>query len=168
MEFRKAAVNDLPRIKLMYGEIIRRMNENGIRIWDDIYPCEFFSDDIDAGRLYVLTEKDEIISAFALCRTNSGESAVQWSENSKNALYLDRLGVNVNYLRRGIGKLTLDCAVRTAKKSGAEYLRLFAVESNIPATKLYLKYGFKKAGGFYDEDIGEGIILREYGFEIKI
>ena len=46
MEFSLAVMQDLAQLKSMYKEIIKNMNENGIQIWDDIYPCEFFEDDI--------------------------------------------------------------------------------------------------------------------------
>lgn len=46
MEFSLALMQDLDQLKSIYKEIIKNMNENGIQIWDDIYPCEFFEDDI--------------------------------------------------------------------------------------------------------------------------
>lgn len=52
-------------------------------------------------------------------------------------------------------------------KKGAEYLRLFVVDINQPAIKLYMKNGFKRANGIYDEQIDEEIVLHEFGFEIK-
>ena len=38
-----AEIGYLPQIKEVYTNIIEKMNENNIQIWDDIYPCEFFS-----------------------------------------------------------------------------------------------------------------------------
>lgn len=46
MNFRLAVMQDLPRLKAMYEDIIQNMNNNQIQIWDDIYPCEFFDEDI--------------------------------------------------------------------------------------------------------------------------
>ena len=46
MEFSLAVMQDLAQLKSIYKEIIKNMNENGIQIWDDMYPCEFFEDDI--------------------------------------------------------------------------------------------------------------------------
>ena len=42
---------------------------------------------------------------------------------------------------------------------------------NIPwplADKVYIKNGFKKVDGIYEERIDDDLILREYGFEIEI
>lgn len=58
----------------------------------------------------------------------------------------------------------LDKAKEVAKTFGAEYLRLFVVDVNIPATQLYEKNGFLKADGVYDE----AFVLHEFGYEIKL
>jgi hypothetical protein len=83
-------MQDLPQLKAVYQDIIQNMNENQIEIWDDSYPCEFFEEDIKNQRLYVLYDKSELVSAFALCRTNTGEKSVDWKNNTGKALYLDR------------------------------------------------------------------------------
>lgn len=168
MDFRLAVMQDLPQIKSVYKNIIKKMNNEQIQIWDDIYPCEFFDEDIRNNRLYVLQNNDDIVSAFTLCDTNSGEKAVEWQDNLCKALYLDRLGVNVNYSRMGIGSLMLERAKETAKKSGAEYLRLFVVDINEPAIRLYIKNGFIMGNGVYDEVIDDNFILHEYGFEVAL
>lgn len=46
MDFRQAIMRDLPQLKDMYKRIIQNMNEQDIQIWDDVYPCEFFEEDI--------------------------------------------------------------------------------------------------------------------------
>lgn len=52
MDFRQAVMQDLPQLKDMYKRIIKDMNEQNIQIWDDIYPCEFFEDNIKKSTLY--------------------------------------------------------------------------------------------------------------------
>jgi ribosomal protein S18 acetylase RimI-like enzyme len=168
MDFRLAVMRDLPQLKVVYKDIIQNMNDNQIEIWDDIYPCEFFKEDIKNKQLYVLYDNIEIISAFVLCSTISGEKSVNWKDNAGKALYIDRLGVNVNYSRKGIGSYMLTKARETAKTLGAEYLRLFVVDINEPAIRLYTKNGFTKATGVYDEMIDDALVLHEYGYEILL
>ena len=55
-----------------------------------------------------------------------------------------------------------------AKEKGVEYLRLFVVDINKPAINLYIKNGFKKAEGIYDEIIDDNLTLHEYGFERQV
>ncbi|WP_294360833.1 hypothetical protein [uncultured Clostridium sp.] len=54
MNFRMANIDDLPQLEDVYKRIINNMNINNIEIWDEIYPCEFFYDDIANNRLYIL------------------------------------------------------------------------------------------------------------------
>ena len=167
MNFRMAEIGDLPQIKEVYTNIIEKMNENNIQIWDDIYPCEFFIEDIEKGRLYILEDHNKIVSAFALCDYNDGAGHVEWENNHAKALYIDRLGVNIDYSRRGIASIMLGKAAKIAQEKNTEYLRLFVVDINKPAINLYIKNGFKKAIGVYDEVIDEEFTLHEYGFEIN-
>lgn len=167
MELRRAVIDDLPQIRAVYKEICWDMDRNGIQIWDEIYPGEVFGEDIENHRLYVLTEQKEIVSAFALCDSNSGADCLKWRNQNGKAIYLDRLGVNVNYKRKGIGSLALQKATALAGALGAWYLRLFVVDINHPAINLYLKNGFTKADGSYDEVIDEDLVLHEFGYEKK-
>ena len=80
-------MDDLPQLKVVYREIINNMNNENIEIWDDIYPCEFFYNDIENNCLYVLDENDEIVSAFALCNSNAGADCVKW-KNEKELMMI--------------------------------------------------------------------------------
>ena len=166
MIFRLADKNDLPLLKTMYKEIIDNMKRNNIQIWDDVYPCEFFQNDIDCHRLYLLVD-DDITAAFALCESNDGEDHLKWNNPKAKALYIDRFGVNVNYSRLGLGGIMLENAISLAKQKNSEYLRLLVVDINKPAINLYLKNGFQQVDGIYEEKIDD-FVLREYGFEIEI
>jgi len=166
MIFRLAEKNDLPLLKTMYKEIIDNMNRNNIQIWDEVYPCEFFQNDIDYQRLYLLVD-DDIAAAFALSESNDGEGHLIWNNPKAKALYIDRFGVNVNYSRLGLGEQMLKNAISLAKQKNAEYLRLLVVDINKPAINLYLKNGFQQVDGIYEERIDD-FVLREYGFELEI
>ena len=167
MNFRLAKKSDLTQLRDMYEKIIRQMNNNGIQIWNDIYPTIFFQDDIEKKRLYLLTKEKDIAAAFALCESNDGESYVTWKNPKEKAFYIDRFGVNVSYTGQGMGGLMLKKAMMLAKQKKAKYLRLFVVVINKPAINFYTKYGFKQVAGIYEEKF-EDYILYEYGFEIEI
>ena len=67
MHLRLAGMDDLTQLKTVYKEIIGKMNREHIQIWDEVYPCAFFEEDIKKGRLYLLTRGRDIIASFALC-----------------------------------------------------------------------------------------------------
>lgn len=165
MDLRLAHTSDLPQLKAMYGKIIAGMEEKNIQIWDEIYPCAFFADDIACSRLYVLTHGCDIAAAFALCASSAGAGCMQWSCPDARALYVERFGVNVNCWRKGVGTLALAKAVACAGALGAAYLRLLAADINVPAIRLYAKNGFKQVPGAYDQVIDGGPVLHELGFE---
>lgn len=167
MKLKLAKKNDLNNLKATYKEIIENMNKSNIDIWDEIYPCEFFKNDIENKSLYVLNEGDDIVAAFALSKSNDGENHVKWENAKEKALYIDRLGVNVNYLRQGIGGIIIKNAIELAKAQNVKYLRLFVVDVNKPAINLYLKNGFKQVDGIYEEKFDD-FVLCEYGFEMEI
>lgn len=169
MNLRLANVNDLSKLKAMYRKIIDNMIKNHISIWDEVYPLEFFHQDIENRCLYLLVEEnDDIVAAFVLCESNAGESYVKWENLHDKALYLDRFGVNVNYLRRGIGSIMLKHAITLTRQKNAKYLRLFVANINKPAINMYLKNGFRQVEGIYEERIDDDLTLLEYGFEIEV
>ena len=166
MKLRLANKQDLPQLKTMYKDIVENMNKNKITIWDDVYPSIFFESDILNKQLYVLEDDSVIVSAFCLCDDNI--DSIQWKEPAAKALYIQRLGVNVLYMQKGIGSKTLDEAKEIARKLNYNYLRLLVVDFNYPAINLYLKNGFVKKEGVHSEIIDEGIILYEHGYEIEL
>lgn len=127
-----------------------------------------FENDIKNGQLYVLIDKNEIISAFVLSNINAGAKKVQWNKDLGKSIYLDRLGVNIKYVNKGIGTLMIKKAKKIAKSKGFDHLRLFVIDINISAIKLYEKNGFTKAEGIYDEVFDDGFVLHEHGYEIEI
>lgn len=128
----------------------------------------FFEEDIKNNQLYILLNNEEIVSAFVLSNTNSGETAVKWNDNHTKAVYIDRLGVNVKYSKKGIGSLMFDKAKEIAKTLDAEFLRLFVVDINIPVIQLYTKKEFVKVNGVNNEVFDDGFVLHEYSYEIRL
>ena len=168
MEFRMADLQDLPALKTTYEKIVEHLIQCNINIWNEAYPCGFFEDDILRDRLFVLMEGETLISAFALCAPSEYEGTVRWDAPEAKALYLFRFAVNLDCLHKGLGKETLALAEAAAKERGADYLRLFVVDYNTPAIRLYEACGYRKADGVFDNDIGREAILYEYGYEKKL
>lgn len=167
MRARLAVMEDLPIVKETFARIVANMLQNGIDVWDETYPCDFFEDDIKSKRLYVIFDGEKLVSAFALCESLAGEDSVDWHYGNVKALWLCRFGVAPEYTGKGMGGFVINEAKKILLKKGVKYLRLFVVESNIPAIKFYEKNDFIKAKGAYFEPVPEGPVLAEYGYEIK-
>lgn len=167
MNFRPAIAKDLPELKSVFAGITENLDKNGIHIWDEIYPDCAFPDDIKRDSLFVLEEEGRIISAFALCPRPENEGTVEWENPEAEALYIFRLGVAPYCLKKGVGTFMVRQAEKIAAERGAEYLRLLVVDFNKPAVEFYLKNGYKKAEGFFVQNLNDRI-LKEYGYEIKL
>ncbi len=165
MKARPATQADLPQLNEMYRALVRQMARQGLAIWDEVYPCVCLPGDIRAGRLFVLEEGGAPKAAFALYRDEAAAAAMGWQAPAAPALYLARLAVAPACQRTGLGSRALRAAMALAAGQGAQYLRLFVVDTNAPALAFYRKNGFCKAGGCRKEDVGTGM-LRELGFEV--
>ncbi|MFR3497922.1 MAG: hypothetical protein ACLTT7_02720 [Paraclostridium bifermentans] len=62
----------------------------------------------------------------------------------------------------------LNKAKEISKSLGAEYLRLFVVDINKPAIRLYQKMVSQKLMEFTIRVFDDGYVLREIGYEIKL
>ncbi len=167
MNLRHATEKDLPALHTLFTDITRKLDSEGICIWDEIYPDCAFPVDIKRESLFVLEENGRLISAFALCEPQKDEGSIVWENPVANGIYLFRFGVSPDFLKKGIGTYMLKEAKRIAKERGGEYLRLLVVDYNIPAIRFYEKNGHKKAYGYYVKD-QDGLILKEYGYEINL
>ncbi len=168
MEVRLACVSNLPIIRELYESSIRDLNSKNIRIWDDVYPARCFEEDIAYGRFYLVFEDKALVSAFVLLESCKGERAVKWKDEGAKSLYLYRLAVRPDMLRSGIGTRTMRIAEDISRNIGAEYLRLFVVDFNVPAERMYLKCGYSRADGEYTDVFDGGVSLTEYGYEIEL
>ena len=160
-----AEKKDLVDIKEMYVKIINNMISNGITIWNEYYPIEVFEEDIRENNLYLLKNNDVILGAFALYEHKDIESDVKWKDTKAKAYLLNRVGVNVDYIRQGIGQKLVEEAAKLAKEKGAKFLRLLVVKENTPAIKLYDKCKFERVEGLHEEKIRDDYSLFEYAYE---
>ena len=167
---RMAEENDLPELYRVFTQIVAHMNASGVTIWNDVYPNSVFPEDIAEKRLYLLTKEDKIVAAFALLEPfiDTAKSTVKWKEDSNDALYLYRLGVNTDCLGKGYACIAIDFAKAITKAKGRRYVRLFVVDTNIPAVRLYEKTGFTKAPGVRCDDVATDKLLIESGFEAEV
>lgn len=169
MKIRLATKNDLPNLKIMFSKIVKKMESENIFIWNEFYPFEEFENDIENKNLYLVRDKEKIISAFCLCTEIEGSENFQWSQNYAHSLYLCKFGVNVEFQNKGFGSSIISEIFVLAKNMGAEYLRLKVVDSNIPALKFYQKNNFLQVFGKFEEFIeSKNLSLTEYGFEKKL
>lgn len=168
MEVILAKQEDLKCIKDIYIKIVNNMISNGITIWNNYYPIEVFEEDIKNNNLYLLKDNNSILGAFVMYEHKDIEKDVEWSDINSKAYLLNRVGVNVDYLRKGIGQKLVEEACNLAKEKNAKYLRLLVCQENTPAIKLYEKCNFKRVNGIHEEKIREDYSIFEYAYEKEL
>ena len=171
MTLRLATEKDLEQLEKMYSKIAERLTKNKIYIyWSDYYPYADFEEfDIKNQNLYVFEENENIVGAFCLTSSHEKANQISWKHQTENAFYISKLGVNINNLKQGIGSNLINHAKELAKQNGANALRLFVVDINTPAIKLYEKCGFERASGETQEHLEyHGVTLTEFGYELKL
>lgn len=171
MIFRLATEKDLPVLETMYKDIADNLTKNNIKIyWSEFYPYEEIEEiDIKNKTFYVLEENGEIVGGINLSLSHEKEKQINWKNKNAKAVYISKLGVNINFLKQGLGKALIENAKQLAKENGAEVLRLFVVDKNTPAINLYIKNGFEKADGKTTEFLEyHNVTLTEFGYEFKL
>lgn len=157
--------NDLEKINIIITKVIENMNKQGIKIWNEYYPSECFLGDIEKENLYLLKNNDEIVGMGVLCGFDESGDVFKFS-GTKNNLFLTRFAINVDYLNMGYGKKLLEEMIHIAKNKDMDSIKLAVAKVNIPAIRLYEKYGFKKVDGvFYNKFITK-CNNEEYGYEL--
>lgn len=167
MEFHLAVPMDLDELELLYRRVVQWMRENGFPIWDDVYPSALLPEDIAGKQLWIGGEDGKIVCAFALTNALNGADDVAWRFSGVRPLYLCRLAVLPEAMRRGCGAEAVRTAAAIARQGGADTLRLFVADSNLPALRFYQKNGWLRADGEFN-DPTPGAPLREYGFECPL
>ena len=76
--------------------------------------------------------------------------------------HITTIAVKNDYLRNHIGEALIHQIVEDCYKDGVKYLTLEVRTSNIPAIKLYEKYGFQSLGtrkGYYQDNNEDALIM---------
>lgn len=112
---------------------------------------------INDGGLYVARHRNKIIGSMIL--NHEPEAAyykVKWGIEAEysDVFVIHTFAVHPHFFKRGVGRAFMDFAMEYGVKAGAKAIRLDVYENNIPARKLYEKFGFQ----YVDRvDLGYGI-----------
>lgn len=147
MIMRKANAIDLSDAVGLFAGAIRKMKEDGMEQWDEIYPDrEILEKDIVSGQMYLCEIQKAIASAFTLNSECDAEySNGKWRLDG-SYLVVHRLCVNPSLQNQGIGTKTMTILENMLRADGIKAVRLDAFSSNPHALKMYEKLGYIKVG----------------------
>lgn len=164
MKIRLAKQSDIEVLKNLYKNVINKMYQQKIFIWDKVYPSETLVDDIQNKQLYVISKENKILGCFAMSKNLDSLLDFDWDKNS-DCLYLSKIAVDINYQNQGVATKIINFAKSKAKNA----IRLTVDISNVPAINFYKKIGFNKVNGFHIETyIERNLYIKEIAFELKV
>lgn len=169
MKFRRAWSEDLPQLKIMFDKIVANMRRNGLNFWNETYPYEEFANDIKRGHLYLVVDEDVIVATLCFDNDIEEPGSLEWEAPNARAVYLNRVGINVNYLNKNVGVLILKYTKLYAMDSGKDYMRLVTAKENAAAINFCKENGFVEVPGertFSSDTLGQAVV--EIGLEYKI
>jgi len=146
--FRKASVNDLDEIVRLFRAAVRRMDEQDIPQWDEIYPsAEVLADDLARNELYAGTAEGRIVCAFALSpRCDPEYTLGAWRRPDARYCVIHRLCVHPSFQHRRAAAQAMTFIEDTLRSQGVESVRLDAFSLNPYALRLYERLGYEKTG----------------------
>ena len=163
VKLKKASIRDLDQIRALYWRLLDSSLEYGqILQWKkNIYPND---DDWKAyivkGEMYLILEDMNVIGAVAVTNAQSQEyKKIYWKikADDQEVAVVHLLMILPEYQGGGAATAALDEIIKLAAGKQKKVVRLDAIDTNVPAQKLYEKYGFVNCGiaQEYYESTGE-------------
>ncbi len=165
---RKATVNDIDAIAETYDELLKYEQVNGSTSnWVlGIYPtAQVAEETVKNSTMYVLETDGEICASMILDNNQADEyKYINWlyPAQKEKVLVIHTLCIPPKSARKGYGRQMVDFAIKFAKETGCDVVRIDTYAHNEPAKSLYAKCGFRLAG--YHEALLHGLILDELAF----
>ncbi len=147
IEIRLAGLEELDELHGIIKAATRRMDEQGIPQWDEVYPNRnILKNDIERHQLHVLEAQGRPAAVIVLNDEQSVEYAdIVW-QYSGRALVVHRLTVDPTFQRRGLATKLMDFAEESASDANYDCIRLDAFTRNPAAYNLYETRGYRRAG----------------------
>jgi len=149
---RLAKISDIDEITNLYNDVTDYLEKHtNYACWvKDVYPVrETALNGLDSKNLYVL-ESDEKIAASVILNEIQPEaySNLSWNieATGKEVLVIHTLCVHPSFYGKGLASILIDFTEDLARQIAAKTIRFDTHTGNLPATKLYLKKGYKFIG----------------------
>ena len=171
LRLRKISIEELDQIRELYWKLLDSSPKYGqILQWKkNIYPNDGdWTAYIRKGEMYLILQETDVIGAVAVTNGQSEEyRKIHWTVKieDQEAAVVHLLMIVPEYQGQGVATAALDEIIKLAVAKKKKAVRLDAIGTNVPAQKLYEKYGFVNCGTAqeYYESTGETkFIFYEY------
>mgnify|MGYP004476088787 FL=1 len=160
---KEVSIKDLDQIRALYWRLLDSSPKYGqILQWKkNIYPNDDdWNSYIVKGEMYLILKDVDVIGAVAVTNAQSKEyRKIHWKvkADDQDVAVVHLLMVLPEYQGDGAATAALDEIIKLAADKKKKAVRLDAIGTNVPAQKLYEKYGFANCGTAqeYYESTGE-------------
>lgn len=153
MTFRRAAASDTAPAQQAYQQIIDHLAETvDYPHWHtENHPTpEEVASWVEAEELHLALDEAENIAGVVVLNHDAVDAYqdAAWAidANSEEVLVVHALGVAPDHLGKGVSRFLVDATLEVAREQGCRAVRLDTYVENIPARKLYERYGFTDLG----------------------
>lgn len=153
LTFRRAEASDTADAQQAYRQIIDHLAETvDFPHWHtENHPTpEEVAGWIGAGELYLALDEDGSIAGVTVLNHDAVEAyqSAAWAIEAAphEVLVVHALGVVPSHLGKGVSRFLVDATLDVACEQGCKAVRLDTYVENIPARKLYERYGFTDLG----------------------
>ncbi len=163
LKLKKASIRDLDQIRTLYWRLLDSSPKYGqILQWKkNIYPNDNdWNNYIVNDEMYLILEDMNVIGAVAVTNAQSKEyRKIHWKikADDQEVAVVHLLMILPEYQGDGAATAALDEIIKQAVDKQKRVVRLDAIGTNVPAQKLYEKYGFVNCGiaQEYNESTGK-------------
>lgn len=156
LTFRRAQLDDTTTAQAAYRKIIDHLAETvDFPHWHtENHPTPSEVDDwIETGDLYLAVDEDGSIAGVVVLNHEAVDAYqdANWATEARpeEVLVVHALGVVPNHLGQGVARFLVDHTINLAREQGSRAVRLDTYVENIPARKLYERYGFTDLTEFH-------------------
>lgn len=148
MEIIKATKEEAVKIFEFVKLAIKKMDEQGIFQWDEIYPIQNdFEEDALKNQLYVAKIDGKLAACFTLNKECDEEyKNGAWTYKGLDFCVIHRLCVNPEFQNKGVGKEVCLEIEKILKNNAVKSIKLDCFTENPFSLRLYKKLGYKEVG----------------------
>ena len=148
MDFGRATSEQIDAVEAIVVQCQEELTARSILQWDDGYPNRaFFEQALADGRLFVLTEAEEVKGVVVLDEKEADEwKSVVWQEVEGPSLVVHSLAISPSAQGKGYGSALLGFCEDFARSKGYASLRLDAFSENEAALRFYDRHGYTFQG----------------------
>ncbi|MCQ2910993.1 MAG: GNAT family N-acetyltransferase [Clostridia bacterium] len=138
MEFRKAKLDDILKIKNLYDSV----KGSEFCTWHEDYPGDFeINEDFNSDNLFVLEDNNDIIGAISIIPENELDDIKDFKVHDDAAEFA-RVVIRKDYQGKGLSKLLVENIIEEIRNRNKKTIHILVAKVNIPAQKLYKSCGF--------------------------